>query len=165
MKPILVLTGPTASGKNTIGHLYATRFCERGAVIDVDAVRAMLRQPHAAPWEPEGLAQHRLGVRHACMLARSFVGEGYDVIILDVLWADLRAAYRAHLSGIPMRIVRLMPTWDEALRRLHARPHTITDAEAKWVYRQQQRLTDVDADIDNTTLSPDSIAEWLSRRF
>lgn len=158
---ITILTGPAASGKNTIGHLYAMQFNERCAVIDVDVVRGMLRQPHRAPWEgDEGLAQHRLGVRHACMLARSFAAEGYNVVVLDVVWADLGQLYRQELVGCC--IVRLMPSWEESLKRLHARPHTITDAEARWVYDTQVGLTDFDHSIDNSLMPPESVAEWLA---
>lgn len=151
MKPIVVLTGPAASGKNTISHFYATEFCERGAVIDVDAIRWMLRKPHAAPWDGhEGLIQHRLGVYHACMLAKSFVDEGCEVIILDVLWADLPGRYRQELTGYPMQIMRLMPSWEESHWRLHQRMRSITDVEARWVYDQQTALTDFDHSIDNS---------------
>jgi hypothetical protein len=163
MKPITILTAPTAAGKNTIGHLYATQFCERGAVIDGDAVRWMLRQPHAAPWdEAEGLTQHQLGVKHSSMLARSFVAEGYEVVILDVLWADLAQRYRMELQDFPVRIVRLLPSWDEALRRLHGRAPTISDFEARWVYETQVALRDYDYSLDNSDLSAEQVAAWLA---
>ena len=160
---MIVLTGPAAAGKNTIGHLYATQFCERGAVIDGDLVRWMLRKPHIAPWEgTEGLAQHRLGVRHACMLAKSFADEGFDVIVLDVVWSDLGQLYRQELAGYPSLIVRLMPSWDEVLKRLHERPPTITDAEARWTYDMQINLQDFDHSIDNTHMSAEDVAAWLA---
>jgi hypothetical protein len=162
MKPITILAAPTAAGKNTIGHLYATQFCERCAVIDGDAVRWMLRQPHAAPWEAEGLEQHRLGVKHVGMLARSFVGEGYEVVILDVLWADLAERYRTELQDFPVRIVRLLPTWEAALKRLHSRAPTISDDEARWVYEMQVALTDYDYSLDNSDLTPEQVAAWLA---
>jgi chloramphenicol 3-O-phosphotransferase len=163
MQPITVLTGPAASGKNSVAHVYATQFRERCAVIDGDLVRWMLRQPHAAPWdEPEGLAQHRLGARHASMLARSFVDEGYETLILDVLWADLPERYRRALDGCPLRIVRLMPTWEESLRRLHERPHSISDAEARWVYDAQMALRDFDYSLDNTNVPVEQAAAWLA---
>src|SRR5579871_4699455 len=132
MPPITLLTGPAATGKNTIAQVYATQYCQRCAVIDVDAVRAMLRQPHRAPWDGnQGLEQHRLGVSHACLLAQSFADEGYEVVLLDVLWSDLPQRYRASLPDL--RIVRLMIAWEESLRRLHSRPPTISDSEAQWV--------------------------------
>jgi len=163
MHAITILTGPAAAGKNTIGHLYATQFSERCAVIDVDMVRGMLRQPHHAPWEGDkGLVQHRLGVRHACMLAKSFVTEGYEVVVLDVLWDDLGQFYRRELAGYSCHIVRLLPSWDEALKRLHARPHSISDAEAQWVYDTQSSLIDFDYSIDNTLMSAEAVAAWLA---
>jgi hypothetical protein len=163
MNPVLILSGPAACGKNTIGHLYATQFCARCAVIDVDTLRWMLRKPHVAPWvEPEGLDQHRLGVHHACMLAKSFVHENCDVIILDVIWADLASSYRRELADLPTYIVRLMPSWEESLNRLHSRPSPITDAEAHWIYDQQVALHDFDYDLDNTHLLPENVAFWLA---
>lgn len=160
---ITILTGPAAAGKNTIGHHYATHFCEQCAVIDVDIVRWMLRQPHRAPWEgAEGLHQHELGVKHACMLARSFVSNGYEVIILDVVWDHLGQVYRHELAGYDCRIVRLLPTWDETLRRLHGRHASINDAEAKWVYDTQVSLQDFDHSLDNTHLSVEEVAVWLA---
>ena len=159
---ITILTGPAASGKNTIGHIYATQFSAQCAVIDVDLVRWMLRQPHAAPWEgEEGLRQHRLGVRHACMLAKSFAAEGYEVVILDVVWADLGRVYRQELMKYACRIVRLMPAWDESLKRLHERSHSISNAEARWVYDQQLSFQDFDYCLDNTAISPEGVASWL----
>lgn len=160
---ITILTGPAASGKNTIGHLYATQFCKRCAVIDVDLVRWMLRQPHAAPWDgDEGLRQHRLGVQNACLLAKSFVEAGCDVVILDVVWADLGELYRQALTNFPLRMIRLLPSWDESLIRLHGRSHTISDDEARWVYNQQMALQNFDYSLDNTTMSPEVVAAWLA---
>ena len=163
MNPITILTGPAAVGKNTIAQVYATQFCDRCAVIDVDVVRGMLRKPHFAPWEgSQGLDQHQLGVKHACMLAKSFLAEGYEVVLLDVVWADLGQLYRQEFVGHYARIVRLMVSWEELLRRLHERPHTITDAEAQWVYTTQELLQDYDYTVDNTALSPEAVAAWLA---
>lgn len=164
MQRITLLTGPAASGKNTVAHLYATRFCERCAVIDGDVVRAMLRQPHAAPWEgDEGLRQHRLGARHVALLARSFAAQGYEVVALDVLWADLPQIYRAELAGLTLKIVRLMPRWDVALARLHERPPSISDDEARWVYETQTALRDYDLSIDNSEQSAEATAAELGK--
>ncbi len=58
---MLILSGPTAAGKNTVGRVLAQRR-RRCAVVDFDAVRAMFVQPHRAPWQgTEGRAQHLLG--------------------------------------------------------------------------------------------------------
>jgi dephospho-CoA kinase len=162
---VTLLTGPAASGKNTVANLYATRYCDRCAVIDGDVVRAMLHQPHAAPWEgEEGLRQHRLGVRHVCTLARSFVREGYEVVLLDPIWSDLPQIYRKELEGYgyAFKIVRLMPTWEASLQRLHERPPSISDEEARWVYQTQVALQDFDYNIDNSAQSVEETAAALS---
>jgi hypothetical protein len=162
MSQITILTGPAASGKNTIGYTYAHDFCEQCAVIDGDQIRWMYAQPHVAPWHgDEGLRQHRIGSRHGALLARSFVELGLEVVLLDVLWADLSAIYRSELSGLPVRIVRLLPSLDECLRRLHQRPHSISDDELRWTYDHTEALTDFDLTLDNTDLSPEMVAHWL----
>src|SRR5258705_6376330 len=130
MPLITISTGPSAAGKNTMGYTYARQFSPKCAVIDGDQVRGMYAQPHIAPWHgEEGLRQHQIGVRHGATLARSFNMLGLEVILLDVLWANLAAIYRSELSGVSLRIVRLLPTFEECLRRHHQRPPSISDDE------------------------------------
>jgi chloramphenicol 3-O-phosphotransferase len=164
---ITLLTGPAASGKNTIAHIYATEHHQQCAVVDTDLVRWMLRNPHLAPLptdQPDAPAQlqHRLGIRHSCMLARSFADEGYEVVICDVVGNALAQTYRELLVGYPFRIVLLLPSWEESLRRLQARGQTITEQEARLLYEQQANLLDYDLLLDNTNLSPHEVAAWLA---
>ncbi len=163
MPLITILTGPSAAGKNTVGYTYARQFAQQCAVIDGDQVRWMYTQPHVAPWHgEEGLRQHQIGVRHGALLVRSFNGLGVEVVVLDVLWADLAAIYRSQLAGLPMRIVRLLPTLEECLRRHHLRPPSISDDELQWTYDHTAALTDYDLTLDTTNLSPEQVAQWLS---
>lgn len=167
MPRITLLTGPAASGKNTIAHIYATEFREQCAVIDTDLVRWMLRNPHLAPWPtdpPDSPAQlqHRLGIKHACLLARSFVEHGFEVVICDVVGDTLAQLYRELLTDHDFRIVLLLPTWEEALRRLQSRPPNITAAEARLLYDQQRQMAAYDAKIDNSDLSPAEVAAQLA---
>jgi hypothetical protein len=163
MKPITILTGPAAAGKTTIGEIYATQFSPRCTVVDVGALQKMLLNPCLKPWDDApGLAQHRLSVRHACMLARSFSVEGYEVVILDSIWADLARAYRAALADHSVRVVRLLPSWEESLRRLRARPVHISEAEARWFYEKQVALLEFDYGLDNTYMPPEEVAAWLA---
>jgi tRNA A37 N6-isopentenylltransferase MiaA len=46
---MLIITGPTAAGKNTVALLLAKRR-ERCAVVDFDLVRWMFVRPHRPPW-------------------------------------------------------------------------------------------------------------------
>ena len=157
---IIILTGPAGSGKNTIANLYA-RSKAKGADIDVDLLRWMYRQPHVALWEgQEGFRQLEIGVRHACLLAKSFSDEGCDVAITDILTNETAKIYRENLSDYDYRIIRLMPTWEESLTRLHGKG-TITDEEAKFVYNLQIKLIDFDKSIDNTNFKPEEVLTQL----
>ncbi len=158
----LILTGPPATGKNTIATAFAQQQ-ERCAVIDVDLVRAMLAQPHLAPWEgEEGQRQHHLGVAHACLLARSFLAHGYMVVIHDVLSNDTAAIYRRELHEATPEVVLILPTLQAIQHRNSLRPPRLTDAEILMLYRWQEELTDYDHKIDNTTLEPEVIADQLN---
>ncbi|NPV68393.1 MAG: hypothetical protein HPY64_14720 [Anaerolineae bacterium] len=167
MPPITLLTGPAAAGKNAIAHVYATQFRQRCAVIDGDLVRWMLRNPHLAPWPTDppdspAQAQHRLGIKHCCLLAGSFVVEGYEVVICDVVGDALARYYRELLAGQDFKIALLLPTWEESLRRLRSRGPTITESEAALLYKQQTQLQEYDWRLDNTALSVEEAARWLA---
>ena len=162
---ILLLTGPPAAGKNTIGALFA-RQQARCAVIDVDLVRAMIVQPHRAPWEgEEGARQQRLGVRQACLLAVGFAEDGWEVMLHDALSAETLSLYRHCLAPLTLRVVQLLPDRTECRRRFLARGPVLTDEEFAMIYRQQAAFTDYDLRIDTTRLAPDAVVSQLGSLF
>lgn len=157
----LILTGPPATGKNTIAALIAKRL-SRCAVIDVDMVRWMVLQPHKAPWHgEEGKAQQRLGVQNACLLAESFIRAGFDVIILDVLTDETAHLYKAELKKFEVKIILLLPTFDEIKKRNSIRGKRITDDEVEMLYRWQKHLSVYDARIDNSRLTAEDTVVQL----
>ena len=159
---VLILTGPTAAGKNTVGGFIAEKL-SHCVVIDVDLVRWMVRQPHTAAWEgDEGIAQLVLGARNACLLARSFVEAGYPVVILDFLIDETAQLYKAELNEFEPKIVLLLPSFDEIWRRNLERGRRLTDDEIEWTYDVQNRLTVFDTRIDNTYLSAEEMAGRLA---
>jgi hypothetical protein len=158
---VLILTGPTAAGKNTVGTLLAKQR-ERCAVVDFDAVRAMFVQPHRAPWQGvEGHAQHLLGTHLVCLLAERFAHAGWEVIILDVLSAETGRLCRQLLAPFHPTIVQLLPAWPELHRRFYQRGPVLTDEELAHVYAEQCALTQYDVRIDNTDLPPASVVQRL----
>lgn len=162
---ILLLTGPPAAGKSTLGPLIAKRL-ERCAVIDVDRVRAMVVQPHIAPWlGKEGMAQLRLGARNACMLAHNFADEGYHVVILDVLTDETAAIYRANLAPLTHQIVLLLPSLTEALHRNRTRGQWLTDDEVRLLYAWEEALNAYDQKFNNTNRLADELAAELAESF
>jgi hypothetical protein len=150
---MLILTGPPAAGKNTIG-LHLARSRERCAVVDCDAVRAMLVQPHRAPWQgAEGRRQHRLGAEMACQLAVGFAKASCEVVILDVLSPEIVLFYRQRLAPLAPRVVQLLPSWEECRRRFIARGMVLSDEEFALLYREQADFDGYDARIDSSSLS------------
>ena len=159
---VLLLTGPPAAGKTTVARLLADRLA-RSALVDVDAVRAMVRGGHVAAWYPgEGTAQHRLGVRNACLLTRSFVEAGYTVVIADLLTEETLPLYRAGLAGLAVRLVRLLPTLEEAQRRNRDRGLWVQPERVASLYAQQAQFAGADETLDTTSVSAEAVAALLA---
>lgn len=158
---VLVLTGPPAVGKTSVGRLLAgTR--RRGALVDIDDVRHMVVAGHAAPWDgDEGRRQQRLGVVNGCAVAGTFTANGIDVVIVDVLTDQTAGLYRQLLRD-PL-IVQLTAAYDEAVRRAHTREIHLTRDEFRRLHDEQGRLTAFDHRIDTTDLSPDRTVAELAR--
>jgi chloramphenicol 3-O-phosphotransferase len=162
---VLLLTGPSGAGKNTVAAALAPRL-QRCAVVDVDLVRWMVLQPHRAPWEgDEGRTQHLLAVRNASVLAGNFLDAGYDVVLLDALTQEAAALYRSELSARGLWVVLLLPSFEEVLRRNRARGPRLKDEEIVMLYEQHARLTSYDEQIDNTLLSAEDVAALLRDRL
>jgi chloramphenicol 3-O-phosphotransferase len=146
----LVLTGPPAAGKSTIGRL-AAQDRPRAAFIDIDDVRHLVVSGHAAPWEgEEGRRQRRLGVLNGCALAANFLAAGIDVVIADVLTDDTAALYRESLPGV--LILELVVDLAEARRRAAGRPVHLTPAEFRELHARQAAFTAGDIRLDTTRL-------------
>lgn len=162
---ILILTGPPAAGKSTLGPLIAKQLAQC-AVVDVDWVRAMVVQPHIACWLGDaGRAQLHLGAQNACLLARNFVAAGYDVVLLDVLTDASAAIYRSQLADLPHKIVLLLPTLDTSLARNQQRGQWLTDDEVRLLYGWEEQLTVYDRRIDNSDLPAEQLAGELAQMF
>lgn len=158
---IQILTGPPGAGKNTISHLLAKKR-RKCAVIDVDVVRWMVLQPHRPPWqEGEGQKQRILGVKNACLLARNFLEEGYDVAILDVIYNETIGYYRNHLKDLHPEIILLLPTLEETKWRNTQRPPRLDEKEIEMLYASQVELRGFDKKIDNTFIPAEEMAEML----
>jgi hypothetical protein len=100
------------------------------AHIQLDDVRALIRSGLADPQEESDLQaeQYELAVRASIALARVFAQEGYDVVIDDALepgpFDDL---WRGGLADLDYRVVILLPSLDETLRRSEARDKRVQE--------------------------------------
>ncbi len=158
---LLLITGPAGAGKNTVARILADSI-ERCAVVDVDTIRQMLVKPHKAPWEgDEGRKQQMLGVLNAILLAKNFYKNDYTVLILDVLSPDTLATYKEELAQNNLKVVMLLPTFQEIQKRNNTRKKYLKDEEIKMLYDTQQNLVGYDEKIDNTDLSAEEVAGRL----
>lgn len=163
MNKVLILTGPAGAGKNTVAHALA-KLREKYAVIDIDLVRWMILQPHKSPWDgEEGKQQARLGIKNGCILAKSFIKEDYDVVILDVLTDEIAEIYKDRLQGLDPKIVLLLPTYEEIVKRNKLRPPRLSEGRIKNLYELEKNLTILDKKIDNTNITAESAAEGLNK--
>jgi len=162
MSRMFILTGPPGAGKNTIAALYAG-LVDRCAVIDVDMLRWIVVKPHVAPWGgEEGRKQHFLGVRNACAIAKNLAGEGFDVLILDVVSDEHADFYKSNLASTSPKIIRLMPSYEEVVKRNHTRVSAVLKPdEIDFLYQMQVKLRTFDHSIDNTQIPPAEIASRL----
>jgi hypothetical protein len=159
---MLIITGPTAAGKNTVALLLAERR-ERCAVVDFDLVRRMFVRPHQPPWAgEEGRTQQLLGVRQVCSLAGSFSEAGWDVIILDVLSDETAGIYRRLLARFSPKVVQLLPTYEEVKKRFSERGPVLTRRELEMVYEGQSKFAQYDLRLDNTAVGPGEAAARLA---
>lgn len=162
---ILLLTGPPASGKNTIAELVAKRL-DRCAAIDVDQLRDMIVQPNNSTWESrEQALQEQLAVANACCITRNFIEEGFDVVISDLVTEYSLQTYRTSLSQTSIKTIVLLPTEDEIMGRLLSRPDYLSRGEVISQYDQQSRFADYDDKLDNTKMQPDEVVDWLLERW
>ena len=160
---MLLLTGPTAAGKNTIARALAMR-CERCAVVDFDLIRVMFVNPHCPPWMgEEGHAQAILGAELASRVALGFHHAGWKVVLLDVITNDVYPAYAKALEAVPFTVVQILPALDENQRRFDARGPVLTQDEFVRVHERQRQFRYASRVIDNTRLAAEIVAAELEQ--
>ena len=162
---VLIITGPPASGKNTVADAMA-KHLENFAVVDVDDLRDLVARPLVDVWEgDEGEKRRELGARNACALVGNFHDSGFDTVVLDVLTDATADIYRERLGNFDLSIVLLLPSESEINTRLLSRPDYLARGEIGRLYRQQTEFRSYDERLDNTELSPDDAAKWLLDRW
>lgn len=158
MPKTILLTGPPAAGKTTTAyHLAPLR--EKCAVIDVDDIRWMLRQPHIHPWEDGAKPNLALSIRQAAMLAHSFLAEGYDTVILDVVATWSLALYR---DLLPLKTVALLPSQAVLTARLQGRGDIELSGRQRDLHERYQSLNDFDLKIDNSEGTQKQLAHRIN---
>ncbi len=133
-RPLVVLFGgPAGGGKSTLSERW-TRSRPVAVRLDLDEIRQMIRGGFVDPQvvSPMQAEQYESCVRAVSMLARSFLGDGYDVAIEDVLEPEkFERLWRPLLDGLPVEIVVIRPSLDETIRRSQAREKRVHEVHTR----------------------------------
>jgi chloramphenicol 3-O-phosphotransferase len=108
---VFLLSGPSASGKSTVGRLLARRFA-RGVHLEGDFFRRSIvsgRQEMAPDPSPEALDQLMLRYRLAAAAADAYFDEGFTVVFEDVIAGRLLSECAALVRSSPLHVVVLVP--------------------------------------------------------
>jgi hypothetical protein len=65
---------------------------------------------------PEAERQLRLRLHNACLLARSFHGAGFNVVIDEIIIGERYAHLQDELAGLPLELIVLAPRPDVVVR-------------------------------------------------
>ncbi len=122
---LIVVSGPTAAGKTTVGYRLASRL-SRAVHIDGDAIqRFVVAGAVTMNVPPPPGALEQLELRHTAALAVStlYRRAGFDVVISDNIFEDhVITLLRAALADGRVYFVMLDPTIEAIERRYNARP-------------------------------------------
>ena len=109
---VVVISGIQGAGKSTVADRLARRL-PRAARVSSDALQEMIvsgeRWPESRVPSEEAAQQLRLRLRHACLLARSFVGAGFTAVVDDIVLGERVEDLLAELAGERFIFVMLTP--------------------------------------------------------
>jgi guanylate kinase len=119
---VCLITGPAGSGKSSVSKALAKKF-ERSAVIEIDAVRAMIKGGYVRPWPhtDEVDLQLSLGAKNACDMAYNFLEKDFNVFIDDVVSKKLLGQYSNFFKDRNFKTFLLMPSLEALLVRFDNR--------------------------------------------
>jgi cytidylate kinase len=123
-RPVVLITGISASGKTTVAELLARRF-ERGVHVKGDVFRRMIvagRQEMTSDPTEEAWRQLRLRYRMGAHTADAYHDAGFAVVVQDVVIGSILAEYLSAIRSRPLVLVVLAPSPDVVATRESARP-------------------------------------------
>ena len=132
VRPVVVITGISASGKSTVADVLARRF-PRGVHVKGDVYRRMVvagREEMSDDPSEEAWSQLRLRYRLAASTADAYHDAGFAVVAQDVIIGPVLADYVAAIQARPLVVVVLTPRSDVVAARERGRAKTAYRADA-----------------------------------
>jgi chloramphenicol 3-O-phosphotransferase len=124
VRPVVLITGISASGKSTVAELLARRF-ERGVHVKGDVFRRMVvsgREEMSATPSDEARRQLALRYRLGARTADAYHEAGFAVVVQDVVLGPALADYAAAIRARPLAVVVLAPSPEAVADREAQRP-------------------------------------------
>jgi adenylate kinase family enzyme len=117
MPKIIILTGPPGAGKTTIGKILAEKV-KNSAVVSTDTLRYFLKNGKADKGDKDWERQLSLGAENACILAKNFFKNGFNVFLDDVICDKERMKiYHKKLGKLKPAYVLLLPSKEITAKR------------------------------------------------
>ena len=113
-RPVVLITGISASGKTTVAELLARRF-ERGVHVKGDVFRRMIvagRQEMTSEPTEEAWGQLRLRYSLGAHTADAYHDAGFAVVVQDVVIGRVLGEYLSAIRSRPLVLVVLAPSPD-----------------------------------------------------
>ena len=163
---IIVIAGLPGVGKSTVSHLVASRL-GRAAHVEADRLQEMIVagavHPESSGPTGEAARQVRLRLRHATLLARSFVAAGFFAIIDDIIAGNRFDDLVEDLEGIPFSFVMLMRDLDVMKDEWRAIGSPFVDS-FDWIDEEiREKTPRVGLWIDTTQMSVEETVDVVLR--
>jgi chloramphenicol 3-O-phosphotransferase len=120
---VYIVSGPSASGKTTVGRQLAERFA-RGVHLEGDVFRRSVvagRRDMTPDEDPEALEQLRLRYLLGAEAADAYFDAGFTVVLEDVIVGQLLLESVARVESRPLHVVVLLPSLEVLAAREAAR--------------------------------------------
>lgn len=161
------MSGTQGAGKSTVARRLAERF-ERGAWVSVDALQKMIvaggRWPEGGEMSAEAERQLRLRLKHACLLAASFVDAGITAVVDDIVIGGRVEDLMRELAGRRFAFVMLTPRL-AVVRAREAGRGTQLWEQWEWLDDVVRTGTPrIGLWIDNSDQTPDETVDEILRR-